>query len=72
VTDGLQNLSVERLEEMLLEASELSGRKAMARVTALRTLLARRSQRSPDEFEGDARRALELVNGRAGRISSWL
>lgn len=66
MADSLRNLSVERLEEMLLEASSLSGRAAMARVTAIRTLLARRPQQSSDEREADARRTLELVNAARG------
>jgi hypothetical protein len=59
-------LSVEQLEEMLLEASELPGRRALARVTAIRTLLARRPERSPGEEEARAARALELVNATRG------
>src|SRR5215216_3462507 len=53
MTDDLRDLSVERLEEMLLEASLLPGRAAMARVTAIRTILARRPQRTADEDERD-------------------
>jgi hypothetical protein len=69
VTDDLQDLSVGRLEEMLLEASArgVSGRAALARVTAIRTILARRPQRPGDgEAEKDARRALEIVNAARG------
>jgi hypothetical protein len=52
---------------MLLEASSLPGRAAMARVTAIRTILARRPRPSmSEEEEEEARRALELVNACRG------
>jgi hypothetical protein len=68
MTDDLDQLSVEQLERMLLEATSegASGRQAMARVTAIRTILRRRPRRAPmrpsAEAEENARRALELVN----------
>jgi hypothetical protein len=56
---------------MLLEASSLPGRAAMARVTAIRTILARRPRPSMSEQEEEeARRALELVNACRGLIGS--
>jgi hypothetical protein len=62
VTENLEKLSDEQLEQMLLDASALSGRAAMARVTAVRTILRRRASASSGDAEADARRALELVN----------
>ena len=62
----LENLSDEQLEQLLLDASSLPGRRALARVTAIRTLLKRRAQPRPDEVEANARRALELVNATRG------
>ena len=63
-----RDLSVERLEEMLLEATSqgVAGRAAMARVTAIRTILARRLERQADDAEENARRALEFVNALRG------
>jgi hypothetical protein len=65
-TEDLEQLSVEDLEVMLLDATsgEASGRQAMARVTAIRTILRRRPP--PAEVEENARRALEFVNATRG------
>jgi hypothetical protein len=66
VTENLAALSEDQLERMLLDASSLPGRAAMARVTAIRTILRRRPQRAVEDVEADARRALELVNAVRG------
>lgn len=67
MSDGLDRLSTEELERMLLDASELPGRKAMARVTAIRTILARRPRRQADtEAEERHAQALALVNACRG------
>ena len=67
MSDGLERLSSEALERMLLDASELPGRKAMARVTAIRTILARRPRRQADtEAEERHAQALALVNACRG------
>jgi hypothetical protein len=68
VTENLEHLSEDDLERMLLEATSegVPGRAAMARVTAIRTLLRRRAQRPADDAETRARQALELVNATRG------
>jgi hypothetical protein len=68
VTENLEMLSEEELERMLLDATSrgVPGRAAMARVTAIRTILSRRARRSSDDAERHARRALELVNATRG------
>ena len=66
---SLENLSDEQLEAMLLDATSAGtpGRMAMARVTAIRTLLTRRGrQRQAVDLEDDAERALEVVNAVRG------
>ena len=63
MSEDLTGLSSAELEAMLLRASELPGRKAMARVTAIRTLLARRPREQLEtEAENRHARALALVN----------
>jgi hypothetical protein len=64
--EDLEDLSEAQLERMLLSASLLPGRRAMARVTAIRTVLKRRPHTQTEVSERDARRALELVNATRG------
>ena len=67
--DDLERLDEDQLEAMLLEATAegVPGRSAMARVTALRTILRRRrEQRRKDGFDADHERALQLVNAHRG------
>ena len=64
---NLEEMSDDELEGELFAASDqLSGRSALARVTAIRTILTRRAARRPVLDERDARRALELVNATRG------
>ena len=53
---------------MLLDATAagVPGRAAMARVTAIRTILRRRAQRRTEQADADAVRALVLVNATRG------
>jgi len=64
VTESLEDLTDEQLEQLLLDATAegVPGRTAMARVTAIRTVLKRRARRATAGAEADAARALELVN----------
>ncbi len=68
--ERLEQLPDGRLEQMLLDATHgvgVSGRAAMARVTAIRTILRRRAERrAGDDVGEDALRALELVNATRG------
>jgi hypothetical protein len=65
----LENLTDDELEQMLFDATHrdgVTGRAAMARVTAIRTILKRRVGRRSAHLEADERRALELVNATRG------
>ena len=62
----LEHLGEDELEQLLLDASSLPGRRALARVTAIRTILKRRGRRPSGEAEARHARALELVNATRG------
>lgn len=68
MTGRLETLGEAELEQMLFDATSpgVPGRSAMARVTAIRTILRRRTERQTERAEADARRALELVNATRG------